>query len=129
MTSDAVAVGNPDDTGLSDRAAVRFRVMRAIEQNPHLSQRDLAKELGLSLGGINFCIKALIEKGAIKVENFRASDKKMRYAYILTPVGIHEKARLTGRFLHRKMQEYDALKAEIESLKAEQASGDQIDGQ
>ena len=123
MTSDAVAVDRPTNQDLSDRAEVRFRVMRAIEQNPHLSQRDLSRELGVSLGGVNFCIKALIDKGAIKVENFRVSDKKMRYAYILTPVGIHEKAHMTSRFLQRKMREYEALKAEIESLREEQMSG------
>ena len=123
MTSDAVAVDSSTNQALSDRAEVRFRVMRAIEQNPHLSQRDLARELGVSLGGVNFCIKALIDKGAIKVENFRVSDKKMRYAYILTPVGIHEKAHMTSRFLQRKMRGYEALKTEIESLREEQISG------
>jgi EPS-associated MarR family transcriptional regulator len=119
VTSDAVAVGSPDDQGLSDRAELRFRVMRALEQNPTLSQRDLARALGVSLGGINYCIKALIDRGAVKVENFRASDSKMRYAYILTPEGIGEKARMTGRFVQKKMREYAALKAEIEGLQGE----------
>jgi len=119
VTSDAVAVDASEDQGLSDRAEVQFRVMRALEQNPTLSQRDLARELGVSLGGINYCIKALIDKGAVKVENFRVSDNKMRYAYILTPEGIGEKARMTGRFLQRKMREYEALKAEIDSLRSE----------
>ncbi|MDB4254675.1 MarR family EPS-associated transcriptional regulator [bacterium] len=105
-----------EDQDLSDRAEVQFRVMRALAQNPTLSQRDLARELGVSLGGINYCIKALIDKGAVKVENFRASDNKMRYAYILTPEGIGEKARMTGHFLQRKMREYAALKSEIASL-------------
>jgi len=123
VTSDAVAVGPPEDQGLSDRAEVRFRVMRALEQNPQLSQRDLARELGVSLGGVNYCINALIDKGAVKVENFRASDKKMRYAYILTPEGIGQKARMTGRFLQRKMREYEALKAEIDRLQGELGDG------
>jgi EPS-associated MarR family transcriptional regulator len=118
MTSDAVAVGSPDDQGLSDRAEMRFRVMPALEQNPNLSQRDLARDLGVSLGGVNYCIKALIDKGAVKTENFRASDNKMRYAYILTPEGISERARMTGRFAQRKMREYEALKAEIDSLRS-----------
>ena len=117
MTSEAVAMGQPDDQDLSDRAEMQFRVMRALERNPTLTQRDLARVLGVSLGGVNYCIKALIDKGAVKVENFRASDSKLRYAYVLTPDGLAEKARMTGRFLQRKMREYEALKAEIESLR------------
>jgi EPS-associated MarR family transcriptional regulator len=85
VTCDAVAVGSPEDKDLSDRAQVRFRVMRAIAQNPHMSQRDLARTLGVSLGGVNYCIKALIDKGAVKVENFHASDSKRRYAYVHRP--------------------------------------------
>jgi EPS-associated MarR family transcriptional regulator len=119
VTSDAVAVDPPKDRDLSDRAEVRFRVMRAIEQNPNISQRGLARDLGVSLGGVNYCIKALIDKGAVKVENFRASDNKVRYAYVLTPDGIRERARMTGRFLQRKMREYEALKAEIDGLQKE----------
>jgi EPS-associated MarR family transcriptional regulator len=119
VTSDAVAVDPSKDRDLSDRAEVRFRVMRAIAQNPNLSQRDLARDLGVSLGGVNYCIKALIDKGAVKVENFRASDNKMRYAYVLTPEGMSEKARMTGRFLQRKMREYEALKTEIDGLQKE----------
>ena len=117
VTSGAVAVATPDDSELNDRTEVRFRVMRAIAQNPKMSQRDLARELGVSLGGINYCINTLIAKGAIKVENFRASDRKLRYAYVLTPDGIGEKARMTGWFLQRKERECDALKAEIAGLR------------
>lgn len=84
-----------------------------------MSQRDLARDLGVSLGGVNYCVNALIDQGSIKVENFRASDNKIRYAYILTPEGLAEKGRLTARFLKRKMREYEALKAEIEGLKNE----------
>ena len=123
MTSDAVAVDGSKDNELSDKADVRFRVMRAIERDPTLSQRDLARELGVSLGGVNFCIKALIDKGAVKVENFRASGNKMRYAYVMTPQGIREKARMTGGFLQRKMREYEALKSEIDGLQHELKAG------
>jgi EPS-associated MarR family transcriptional regulator len=127
VTSDAVAVEKSDEQELSDKAEVRFRVMRAIERDPTLSQRDLAKELGVSLGGVNYCIKALISKGAVKVENFRASDNKMRYAYVVTPEGIREKARMTGSFLRRKMREYETLKAEIEGLQDELETEDDND--
>jgi EPS-associated MarR family transcriptional regulator len=116
VTSGAVALETLQEEALSDRAQVHFRVVRAIAQNPTLSQRDLARALGISLGGVNYCIKALIDKGAVKVENFRASDSKMRYAYVLTPDGLTEKARMTGRFLQRKMREYEVLKAEIDAL-------------
>ncbi|MGJ8588288.1 MAG: MarR family EPS-associated transcriptional regulator [Yoonia sp.] len=119
VTSDAVAVEGPEKQELSDRAEVRFRVMRALQQDPKMSQRDLARDLGVSLGGVNYCVNALIDQGSIKVENFRASDNKIRYAYILTPEGLAEKGRLTARFLKRKMREYEALKAEIEGLKNE----------
>jgi len=85
------------------------RVMRALQKNPTLSQRDLARDLGVSLGGIFYCIKALIDRDAVKVDHFRASDNKMRYTYILTPEGLGEKARMTGRFVQKQMREYEAL--------------------
>ena len=87
-----------------------------MQDNPGMTQRALAKELGISLGGANYCLQALVEKGWLKIQNFSQSKNKMGYAYILTPVGITEKAALTGRFLKRKMQEYENLKAEIEAL-------------
>lgn len=93
--------------------------MRLLEANPRMTQRDLARELGISLGGLNYCLQALVEKGWVKVENFSKSDKKLRYAYLLTPNGIAGKARLTRHFLHRKLREYEALKADIERLQAE----------
>jgi EPS-associated MarR family transcriptional regulator len=96
-----------------------FRVMRAIEANPNFSQRDIARLLGISLGAVNYCLNALVEVGFVKVRNFRASNNKLRYAYILTPKGAAEKAALTGTFLQRKMREYEALKAEIEALQLE----------
>lgn len=102
---------------------VHFRVMRLLEANPDMSQRDLAAHVGISLGSLNYCLKALIDKGFVKLENFQNSKHKFRYAYILTPAGIAQKVALTGRFLKRKMQEYEALKAEIEGLEDELGAG------
>ena len=93
-----------------------FRVLALLERNPDISQRDLAKALGISLGGVNYSLRALVEKGMVKAQNFSSSDKKLAYAYILTPKGLAEKSMLTARFLKRKMDEYEALKAEIESI-------------
>jgi EPS-associated MarR family transcriptional regulator len=98
-----------------------FRVLRLLEGNPQMNQRDLAAAAGVSLGKTNYCINALLEKGLIKVQNFKSSKRKLAYAYMITPAGIAEKAALTQRFLTRKMEEYDALKAEIEQLKQEAA--------
>ena len=98
---------------------VRFRVLRMLQENPNFSQRDIAKALDVSLGGINYCLSALVEKGHVKIRNFRASNNKLGYTYFLTPMGISEKTALTGRFLQRKMEEYEALIAEIEEIKAE----------
>ena len=95
---------------------VRFRVLRVLQDEPGLSQREISVTLGVSLGAVNYCLRALTKKGQIKVRNFRSSDNKLRYAYILTPGGIAEKARLTGGFLTRKIAEYEALRAEIEAL-------------
>ncbi len=94
-----------------------FRVMRMLEANPDLTQRELADGLGVSVGGLNYCLKALIQKGFVKVNNFQQSNSKFGYVYLLTPAGVNEKIRLTTRFLQRKMQEYEAIKAEIESLR------------
>ena len=96
-----------------------YRVMQALERNPDLTQRELSKELGVSLGKLNYCLKALIDKGWVKVENFSHSKNKMNYAYLLTPKGISEKARMTQGFLSRKIKEYEALRAEINLLKTE----------
>ena len=91
-----------------------FNVMRKIKKHPESSQRDLAQELGFSLGKLNYCLNALKNKGLIKIKNFSASNNKIGYAYILTPKGISEKAKLTINFMKRKMIEYDELKSEIE---------------
>jgi len=94
-----------------------YKLMRLIEQSPEISQRELAKALGISLGKANYCVKALIEKGWVKANNFRHSANKLGYAYLLTPEGIEQKAVLTKNFLQRKMQEYEALQQEIRELK------------
>lgn len=93
--------------------------MRRLYETPYVSQRTLAKELGISLGSINFCFKALVDKGWVKMQNFSQSKQKMGYAYLLTPTGLAEKSVLTSRFLKRKLEEYEVLSAEIEQLKAE----------
>ncbi len=96
-----------------------YGLLKNLENNPALSQRDLAKRLGISLGKVNFCLNALVAKGCLKVNNFRNSDNKLAYAYLLTPQGIEEKARLTVDFLKYKTQEYERLRAEIEDLRRE----------
>ena len=96
-----------------------FRLMQLLHDNPHISQREMAKALGLSFGGINYCLNALIEKGLVKIQNFSQNQNKFSYSYLLTPSGISEKATLTGSFLKRKLQEYETLKAEINALKLE----------
>jgi len=96
-----------------------FRVMRILQENPDLTQRELAEQLGISVGGLNYCLKALMEKGLVKMNNFANSKNKFGYVYVLTPSGIAEKAALTRQFLKRKMGEYEALKLEIEALKSE----------
>jgi EPS-associated MarR family transcriptional regulator len=96
-----------------------FRVLRMLQENPDLTQREIAERLGLSTSGLNYCLRALIEKGWVKVQNFSESKNKFGYIYVLTPLGISQKISMTGKFLRRKMQEYDALKAEINSLSQE----------
>ena len=91
-----------------------FEVLRKVEKNPESTQRELAKELGLSLGKLNYCLKALKDKGLIKINNFKRNENKERYFYILTPKGLVEKTKLTLNFMKRKMTEYDELKSEIE---------------
>lgn len=98
---------------------IQFEVLRRLHQAPQVSQRALAKELGISLGSINFCFQALVEKGWIKVQNFSKSEHKLRYAYLLTPTGVAEKSNLTLQFLKRKINEYETLQLEIEALKTD----------
>ena len=101
------------------RDVVRFRVLQAIEQNPKASQRELAKALGVSLGSVNFCLKALVDKGLVKIENFVKSDHKKGYAYYLTPSGLVEKSDITAQFLKHKVAEYELLKQEIKELQSQ----------
>ena len=108
----------------SARDELRLRVLRALEANPELSQRQLAAELGVSLGGVNYALKALIERGFVKADNFRKSGSKVAYLYVLTPKGIAEKSSLATAFLGRKLEEYVVLRQEIEALKGEVGSGD-----
>lgn len=96
-----------------------LKVLRFLETNPHLSQRELADALGVSLGKTNYCLKALLGKGFVKMQSFKKSQNKLAYAYLLTPTGITEKAGLTVRFLARKVAEYESLTLEIEALKSE----------
>jgi len=98
---------------------VHFRVLRILQQRPQISQRELAEEVGIALGKVNYVLNALTEKGLVKMRNFQNSENKLRYAYILTPAGLAAKSELTSGFLRRKMAEYEALKAEIESLQNE----------
>ena len=91
-----------------------LNLLRKIKNKPESSQRELAEELGFSLGKLNYCLKALKDKGLVKINNFRKNPKKISYIYVLTPKGISEKTKLTINFMKRKMQEYDELKTEIE---------------
>lgn len=92
----------------------QFNVLRKIRSKPNSSQRELASELGFSLGKLNYCLRALKDKGLIKIQNFQKDPNKLRYAYILTPKGVAAKSKITLNFMKRKMREYDELKAEIE---------------
>ncbi len=93
-----------------------FRVLHLLQANPDLTQREIAERLGLSTSGLNYCLKALIDKGLVKMLNFSQSKNKFGYIYLLTPSGMAQKAALTSRFLKRKMQEYEALKTEIDAI-------------
>ncbi len=98
---------------------IHYRIFKLIEAQPDISQRQLAKALGVSLGKVNYCLKALIDKGQVKVRNFQRNPRKKTYVYLMTPRGIEEKTQLTTHFLKRKMAEYEQLKQEIEQLRCE----------
>lgn len=97
---------------------IHYLVLNYLEENPNITQRDLSRKLGISLGSINYCIRALILIGHIKVKNFNASSNKMNYLYLLTPSGITAKISLTIEFLNRKVKEYEQLKIEINKIKS-----------
>ena len=109
-------------TVMTPHLQARFRILKILADEPDLTQRELAARLGISLGKSNYLLKALMEKGLIKLGNFRRAEKKLKYVYLLTPAGIRERIRLTSAYLARKEAEYDALKAEIEELKGEARS-------
>jgi EPS-associated MarR family transcriptional regulator len=110
-------------TKLPAREEIQFQVLRLLQENPEHSQRTIAKELGVSLGSINYCFQALAEKGWIKLQNFSQSKHKLGYIYLLTPSGVAQKSRLTASFLKRKLSEYEELQKEIELLRAEVSDG------
>jgi EPS-associated MarR family transcriptional regulator len=108
---------------------VRYRMLRYLEEHPNASQRELAQHLGVSVGKVNYCLKALITKGLVKMRNFQGSKRKLAYAYYLTRQGIEEKVNVTYRFLRLKTAEYDAISAEIERLTNELADAGLLDSE
>ena len=98
---------------------INYQMLKLIEQNPELSQRQLAEEIGVSLGKVNYCLRALIDKGLVKAKSFKNSSNKAAYLYLLTPRGVEAKAKISVRFLALKVAEYEALRLEIDELKAE----------
>jgi EPS-associated MarR family transcriptional regulator len=103
---------------------IHYKVMRLVEANSRVSQREVARTLGVSVGKVNYCVRALVDRGFIKARNFKNSDNKVAYVYLMTPRGIREKARLAIRFLGIKMREYELLRADIERMR-EDAHGNQ----
>jgi len=104
---------------VSMETEINYRLLKLLEANPNLTQRQMAEEMGLSLGKFNYCLKELVKKGIVKIERFTTSNNKAGYMYVLTPQGINEKARITVNFLKRKMNEFEKIKQEIEALKEE----------
>lgn len=97
----------------------RYKILKLVSDQPDISQRELARQLGVSLGKVNFCLRALIEKGLLKASNFRNNKNKLAYMYLLTPTGVEEKATMTLQFLQHKIREYERLQSEIEALRVE----------
>jgi EPS-associated MarR family transcriptional regulator len=115
----SVSTREPLNNKAKIQEEARFQILRLLHENPDLTQRELGERVGVSLGAVNYCLKALIERGLVKAGNFTKSSNKLGYAYVLTPSGIAEKSRLTGRFLVRKKVEYQALRVEIDALSRE----------
>ncbi len=107
------------------RKQSQYQILKSLEQDSHSTQRQLSNNLGVSLGKVNYCIKNLVEKGFIKINNFRNNKNKIQYSYLLTPKGIEEKAKLILNFIKIKTQEYEALEQELENLKKEAESIDE----
>ncbi len=108
----------------------RYKILKLVQEKPDISQRELAKALGISLGKTNYCLKALVEVGMLKVSNFRNSQNKLAYMYVLTPTGIEQKAAVTINFLKEKIKEYQQLASDIETLRSEVARDvEDVDGQ
>ncbi len=103
-----------------------YKLLKLIEANPAIQQREMAKEMGVSLGKANYCLQALVQKGLVKMANFRRNDNKLAYSYLLTPTGIEEKTRLTVSFLKHKIAEYESIRNEIEELRREATSSTSI---
>ncbi len=99
--------------------ALRYQILKQLQDDPNVSQRNLARSLGISVGKVNYCLKGLVERGWIKAHNFKNSKNKLAYAYMLTPSGIEEKARVTMQFLKSRVQQYEELEREIEGLRKE----------
>ena len=98
---------------------IHYKVIKLIEADPEISQRELARQLGVSLGKVNYCLRALIDKGWVKASNFKNSQNKLAYRYLLTPVGVQQKAAIAANFLKRKLAEYECLRREIKGLRRE----------
>jgi len=100
-------------------AEINYKLLKLLDSNPNLTQRQMAEEMGLSLGKFNYCLKGLVKSGIVRIDRFKTSDNKAAYLYLLTPKGINEKARVTSSFLKRKLAEYEKIRLEIEGLRKE----------
>lgn len=100
-------------------SSLRYHILKRLQDDPNISQRELAQELGISLGKVNYCLKGLIQKGWVKAKNFKNCGNKMSYAYLLTPSGVEEKAKITLQFLRYRLDQYEELEREIEELRKE----------